>query len=228
MSNYFKKQFGEISILFCESDSIYKKLGCDVWDERRNALNFSDKKPAIYHPPCRLWSRLKGLSNADENEKYLAIWAVRNVQLNGGILEHPADSTLWKTCNLPAPGSTDHYGGFTIVIDQFHFGHKARKRTWLYIVGLKPNDKLLRYKTIPGAPKYWLGSNKRPGRKQAMPAREHSSTPIRFAKYLVKICVKINNSKIRNLNKKSEIRPGTSRQVNTGRSKNGPGLKEVA
>lgn len=192
----------KVPVLFCESDSIYKDLKgrnrvqlCDVYDKDRNALNYDGRAAAIYHPPCRLWSRLKGLSTADESEKYLALWSVRMVQMTGGILEHPADSALWRTCNLPTPGSIDQYGGFTIVIDQFHFGHKARKRTWLYIVGIKPNDLALRYKPIPGAPKYWLGHNKRPGRKPPMPQKEHSATPLRFAKYLVKICAQINNSK---------------------------------
>jgi hypothetical protein len=189
-----------VTVLFVEQNSNYNKLLsgrkkiCDTWDQKANALNYTGSAACIHHPPCRLWSRLKGLSSADENEKYLALWSVRKVQLNGGILEHPADSSLFKTCNLPMPGSSDEFG-FTISIDQYHFGHKARKRTWLYIVGIKQTDSILNYKTIPGSPKYWLGHNNRPGRKQPMPQKEHSTTPIRFAKYLVKICAKINNLK---------------------------------
>ena len=60
---------------------------------------------------------------------------------NGGILEHPKGSKLWKEAPLPMPGEPqDEYGGFTILIDQYHFGHVARKWTHLYIVGIDPNE----------------------------------------------------------------------------------------
>lgn len=190
----------KITVLFCQDDSIYKKLNgrnrvslCEVYDEKRNALNYTGHAAAIYHPPCRLWSRMRKFSTADENEKYLAVWSVRKVQQLGGILEHPGSSLLFDVCQLPKPGSKDEFG-FTIEVDQFHFGHKARKRTWLYIVGLPMNHPLLFYKFIPGAPKYVVSTSSN-NNKLELNSYERSATPKKFAKWLVKICTEINNLK---------------------------------
>lgn len=184
----------KITVLFCQSDSIYKKLGCDIWDERRDALNWTGTEAAIYHPPCRLWSRLRAFSTADPIEKYLAMWSVRKVRSYGGILEHPKASLLFKQVGLPLPGQSDEFG-FTIELDQYHFGHKAQKSTWLYICGIEPGSKLLNYSRIPGSPKYVFSTSKSLDAKPELNAKERSATPIRFAKWLVKICTEINNLK---------------------------------
>lgn len=112
----------------------------DCYDEKRNALNYTGCKPAIYHPPCRLFSRLKAFAKADLNEKDFAFWAVKNVRKYGGIVEHPYDSSLWIEENIVVPGLVDEFGGFTIVFDQFDFGYYTRKRTRLYIVGCSVKD----------------------------------------------------------------------------------------
>lgn len=58
----------------------------------------------------------------------------------GGVLEHPARSRLWTAeageRELPAPGTTDKWGGWTMVAPQFWWGHKAEKLTRFYIVGV--------------------------------------------------------------------------------------------
>ena len=73
-------------------------------------------------------------------ERALAIMAVRHVQRFGGVLEHPAESTLWAHMGLPLPGrAPDQYGGWTAQIRQCDWGHKAEKLTWLYIVGVHPD-----------------------------------------------------------------------------------------
>src|SRR5207344_928057 len=54
----------------------------------------------------------------------------------GGVLEHPRYSRLWSHCRLPQPGEfTDAWGGHTLEVCQCDWGHPARKRTWLYVVG---------------------------------------------------------------------------------------------
>lgn len=187
------------TVLFCQSNSIYNKLGrlypCDTWNEKRNALNWQGNEACVYHPPCRLWSKLKNFSTADENEKYLAVWSVRKIQEYGGVLEHPAYSSLWKCCNLPKPGKKDQFG-FTIEVDQFHFGHKAQKKTWLYIVGLPINSELLHYRKIPGKPKFQV-SALRFEPKPRLNKKLSNATPKKFAKFIVKIVDKINNLKNR-------------------------------
>ncbi|MGZ4063935.1 MAG: hypothetical protein ACXVP0_13255 [Bacteroidia bacterium] len=186
----------KIQVLFCNEKSLYKTLRgrnrvhlCDVYDKKRNALTCEIKGAAIYHPPCRLWSRLRAFSTADENEKYLAVWSVNKVRSYGGILEHPAQSSLWACMKLPAVGQSDEFG-FTIEVDQFHFGHKYRKRTWLYICGASPADLPLEFRRIPGEPKYSIG-----GENEADSRFYREYTPKKFAKWLVKICAQINNLK---------------------------------
>lgn len=93
---------GKIAVLFARKDSVYKTIPeCDVYDQERDALTWLGGVPAICHPPCRLWGRLRQFSTAPIEEKQLAIFAVDQVRKHGGILEHPSGSSLWDACNLP-------------------------------------------------------------------------------------------------------------------------------
>jgi hypothetical protein len=132
----------KVAVLFIQKNSAYLDIPeADCYDIERNALTYADKLPVVAHPPCRLWGRLRGLSTAPIEEKKLAIFAVEAVRRCGGVLEHPAGSTLWKEMELPKPGcGYDKFGGWTLEIDQHWFGYPAKKNTWLYIVGLKPNE----------------------------------------------------------------------------------------
>ncbi len=53
-------------------------------------------------------------------------------------MEHPADSNAWAWFGLTAPPRSggwvkaDSYGGWTCYVEQGHYGHMARKGTWLY------------------------------------------------------------------------------------------------
>ena len=41
--------------LFCQADSAYKKREMwDVYDAKRNALEYDGNAPVVCHPPCRL------------------------------------------------------------------------------------------------------------------------------------------------------------------------------
>lgn len=128
-----------VAVLFCREDSIYKTMpGVDAWDMERDARKWPGGVPAVAHPPCRAWGRLRGLANPRDDEKDLGIWAVGQVRKYGGVLEHPAFSKLWEACDMPKPGQMDEFGGWTLDIYQSDWGHKAQKRTWLYIVGASP------------------------------------------------------------------------------------------
>jgi hypothetical protein len=131
-----------IAVLFARQDSRYKKLAdYDVYDIDRDARNFNESYPVIAHPPCRAWGRLSHMANPRPDEKDLAWFALDKVRKNGGVLEHPEGSRLWKEALLPLPGEfPDEYGGFTVLIDQYDFGHVAKKLTHLYIVGITPNE----------------------------------------------------------------------------------------
>lgn len=130
-----------IPVLFCLPNSNYKKYPfTDCYDLERNALNYNSDLAIIAHPPCRLWGRLSHLSTAPKVERLLAIWSIIQVRKNGGILEHPAGSRLFKKMLIPLNGQPDSYGGFLISINQHWFGFKAQKRTYLYIVGCKRSE----------------------------------------------------------------------------------------
>jgi hypothetical protein len=112
-------------------------LGADAcWDEARDARLYEGPWPVVAHPPCRNWGSLRHLATADDSD--CGPRAVEQVRRWGGVLEHPARSTLWAHCGLPKPGELpDAYEGRTIEVCQVDWGHVARKRTWLYLVGVE-------------------------------------------------------------------------------------------
>jgi hypothetical protein len=127
--------------LFVRNDSAYKdREGWDAYDAARDALSYSDLFPVVCHPPCRAWGRLSHMAhNVREGEAELALWSIDKIRQNGGILEHPAGSRIFGKY-VPDTGETDEFGGFTILVDQYDFGHVAHKKTKLYICGIKPED----------------------------------------------------------------------------------------
>lgn len=128
-----------VAVLFARADSNYKALPeTDVWDAERDARKWPGGCPVVAHPPCRAWGRLKHMANPRPDEKNLARLAVALVREFGGVLEHPARSELWAAQKLPQPGERDQYGGWTLPISQYWWGHRAEKKTWLYIVGCEP------------------------------------------------------------------------------------------
>lgn len=130
----------EVSVLFARKDSVYKALCGDVWDIERDARNFPGGNAVVAHPPCRAWGQLSHMAKPRHDEKELAIYSIEVIRKNGGVLEHPRGSKLWKHLNLPMPGEMDEFGGFTVCIDQSWFGHKAKKNSLLYICGIDKNE----------------------------------------------------------------------------------------
>jgi hypothetical protein len=187
-----------VAILFARTDSIYKSLpDCDVWDIERDARNWPGGRPVVAHPPCRAWGRLRHLAKPGEGEKELALWAVKQVRKWGGVLEHPAGSTLWEASKLPAFGARDKFGGYTIFISQWWFGHKADKATWLYIVGVEPAD----LPSIPycmGDPLFVVNSSRRKaeGRRPEISKAEREHTPLALAEWLCEVAKRSNSHAI--------------------------------
>jgi len=181
----------EVAALFVRADSIYKTLpGVDAWDELRDARNWPGGAQIVAHPPCRLWAKLRQFAKASDPvaERQLAIDAVALVRRFGGVLEHPAESTLWAHCGLPTPGrAPDRFNGWTAEVRQCDWGHKAEKLTWLYIVGCHPDD----LPALPprGEPTGLIKPQRgipRDGRKIVTKAeREH--TPPDLARWLVEL-----------------------------------------
>lgn len=180
-----------VAVLFARRDSIYKTLpDCDVYDIDRDARNFAGWQPIVAHPPCRGWGRLRQFSHATLDEKRLGIWAVDQIRLWGGVLEHPAESTLFAHCRMPKPGEfTDRFGGYTVAIEQFHWGHRAEKATWLYIVGCHPS----RLPVIPrraGRPTHCIRPTKSYPRLPSVTKPEREHTPPALAAWLVELALR--------------------------------------
>lgn len=177
-----------VAALFVRADSYYKTMpGVDAWDEARDARNWPGGCPVVAHPPCRGWGRLRRFSHATESEKELAIDAVAYVRRNGGVLEHPEESTLWVSCRLPRPGqSPDIYGGWTLQLEQFHFGHRAEKSTWLYVVGIEP-DGLPPLPCRAGRPTHCIRPTRAYPRLPSVTKREREQTPPAFAEWLISL-----------------------------------------
>lgn len=131
----------QVAALFVRRDSVYKAMPeVDPWDEDRDARKWRGGLPVVAHPPCQQWCALSHFARKDAEKKALAPLAVALVRSNGGVLEHPAHSKLWAAAGLPKVGARDAARGFTLPVDQRWWGHRARKRTFLYIVGCEPRD----------------------------------------------------------------------------------------
>lgn len=120
--------------------------GVEAWDESRDARTYAGPWPVVAHPPCDRWGRYwSGGPSARVRRKLgedggcfdRALWAVRTF---GGVLEHPADSAAWAWYGLREPPraggwvAADYLDGWTCCVEQGHYGHRARKATWLYAV----------------------------------------------------------------------------------------------
>jgi hypothetical protein len=118
----------------------------------------------------------------------------------GGVVEHPEHSRLWDALALPEPDEfADEFGGFTVAVDQCAWGHVARKRTWLYVVGVSRSVVIAGIRT-GGIPTHWIAAFRdHPGRprgsrasgKPCPPgikvcsAQQRRRTPPAFAQWLV-------------------------------------------
>jgi hypothetical protein len=186
------------AVLFARVDSVYKSLpDVEVYDAQRDARTYDGPYPVVAHPPCRAWGNFAMFANPRPDERNLARLAVSLVREFGGVLEHPFGSKLWAAQSLPAAGGgRDQFGGWTLVVDQHWWGHRAQKRTKLYIVGCDPMEipimpiKLGRAQCVVGDVGRATKGNDRPEISKA--EREH--TPHDLAVWLVDLarrCAKV-------------------------------------
>lgn len=130
---------GTIAALFVRRDNHYASLGCDCYDVTRDALSWQGGTPGVFHPPCRAWGQLSHFAKPLHGERELALWSVEMARKNGGVVEHPYASRLWAAVGCLSFGVRDQFGGVLIPVMQSWFGHRAPKKTCLYIVGPVPH-----------------------------------------------------------------------------------------
>ncbi|WP_422024781.1 hypothetical protein [Pyruvatibacter mobilis] len=164
-----------VAVLCAHQRSVYFDLdGCDVYDAKRDARTYTGLFPVVAHPPCRAWGKWAWRARPEPGERELAMFCVDQVQRCGGVLEHPAYSTLWAEKRLPLPGCPAQDGSFTLPILQSDFGHKAPKATWLYINGIAPSE-------LPPMP---MRLGEATGRIEMMGRTARMATPVELATWL--------------------------------------------
>ena len=179
-----------VAVLFARADSTYKALpDVEVFDMERDARTYDGPWPVVAHPPCRAWGRLRAFANPRPDERNLGRLAVALVREFGGVLEHPAGSTLWSAQKLPRPGERDQYGGWTLAAPQKWWGHKAEKDTWFYVCGCEPSE-IPDVPYVMGDAAYVVQSRKRQDYRPHITKAEREHTPPPLAAWLVELAAK--------------------------------------
>lgn len=206
-----------IAALFVEGTGAYADLFgeegviVDVWDRFRDARRYDGPHCVIAHPPCARWGRYWfGGPNAKERRALgddggCFESALRSVRRFGGVLEHPEGSQAWPHFGLVRPPraggwiQADDNGGMTCCVEQGHYGHRARKATWLYAHSNAPLPELA---WGPSSATHRIDGNgfhtaEERARKKAtapkfrrMGARERAATPPAFRSILVGIATR--------------------------------------
>jgi hypothetical protein len=197
-----------IAALFVAHDGPYvNQPGIDAWTEERDARLYPGPHPVIAHPPCERWGRYWFGGPSVKERKLLGDdlgcfgFALMTVRAFGGVLEHPAATHAWKIYELAAPPI---YGGWVSAgdgvgmvchVEQGHYGHPARKATWLYAVA--PTLPLLKWGPAPTGKRLDEGFHskeeraaKRAAGQKPVPRlskRENTHTPTDFMKVLIEI-----------------------------------------
>lgn len=195
-----------VAALFVEPGGIYFDVpGVEPWAPRRDARRYAGPWPIVAHPPCARWGRYWGSAPrtwprfklGDDHGCFDA--AFEAVRRWGGVLEHPEGSHAWRHCELNIPPHdggwivADFDGGWTCCVEQGHYGHRARKATWLYVHGLAPPPLIwgkseARIRLDEG---FHSAEERRravkTGACQRMSAKERRATPAPFRDLLVSI-----------------------------------------
>lgn len=141
-----------VAALFVDRRGPYwNRPDVDAWDIERDARKYAGPYPVVAHPPCERWGRYWSGGPSAKVRRTLGDdggcfeSALASVRKWGGVLEHPEASHAWKRFDLPTPlrnggwsrGLRD--GEWSCCVEQGHYGHPARKATWLLFVGECPH-----------------------------------------------------------------------------------------
>lgn len=178
-----------IAALFVDGAGVYSgRPDVEVWPWARDARRYAGPWPVVGHPPCALWG-WHARSIAPDRlglDGGCFRTALGNVHRVGGVLEHPASSSAWTAFGLQRPGGWGWTRGpdveagavWVCAVDQGHYGHRAPKRTWLYLVTRT-------WDREPPPPLAWSPSGAS-GRVLTTPhKRDREATPPLFAEVLL-------------------------------------------
>lgn len=162
------------------------QLSLMAGESERDAMAYAGPDPVVAHPPCGHWGRWRRRCKQPRSwaiAGLVAFWQVRNF---GGVLEHPAYSTLWDVVSAARPGEVDEFGGWTLQVNQTRWGHPCKKPTWLYVVGVSPEE-------MPALPEEQAATHcmvrllRNSNELPELPKRKRHLTPFPFAEWLVDV-----------------------------------------
>ena len=184
----------------------YGRPDVDPWGlPERDARLYAGPWPVVAHPPCQRWGRYwSGGPSArvrralgDDAGCFTA--ALTSVRRWGGVLEHPEASHAWRAHELLRPPRHGGWvaagdGGWTCCVEQGHYGHAARKATWLYCHGATSLPSL-RWGPAPAGVRLDQGYHSAEERRRAVKTgicqrlskRQREATPPAFADLLISI-----------------------------------------
>lgn len=178
----------KVAALFVEARGCYAGLPhVDAWDKARDARLYAGPHPVVAHPPCQLWvnfaalnyKRWGGEHNRPGNDGGCFKSALSAVRRWGGVLEHPAFTNAWPAHGLVAPVGVGWRqagrGEWVCEVWQSAYGHRARKRTWLFYAGAVPPAELCWDRRAGTAQVGWFDRI-----KPSLSKREASATPPAF------------------------------------------------
>lgn len=197
-----------VAALYVLPDGPYASLpDVDLWDEARDARLYDGPHPVVAHPPCERWGNLWWSAQITRSGRHperpglgddggCFESALASVRGWCGVLEHPEGTRAWDRFGLPEPqhgaGWTRSLfdAGWSCSVDQGLYGHRARKRTWLYYVGERTPAEL---NWGSSSSSVWVCSG--PGGQTAaeraakgitlLKKREHAVSPVPFAEALL-------------------------------------------
>ena len=199
--------FDRVAAIYVIENGPYFGLpGVEPWAApSRDAREYAGPWPVVAHPPCKRWGRYwdGGPSKCarrklgDDDGCFAA--ALASVREWGGVLEHPEASHAFPAFGLNKP---PRWGGWVVAgdglgwvccVEQGHYGHRARKATWLYAVGTElPSLIWGPSEAVIGAGEVYATEAerkraKKTGAVQRMGQRERAATPAPFRELLIGI-----------------------------------------
>ena len=183
-----------IAALFVQKNGCYYGLpNVDPWDEERDARLYDGPWPVVAHPPCQLWTNFAALNykrwggehNKPGNDGGCFVSALCAVNRYGGVLEHPAGSKAFEHHGIRKPVRGEWIPmreAWVTEVNQACYGHRARKRTWLYYKRrAAPPD--LDWRDLEGTAQCgWFDRI-----KPTLSKKEASATPIPFRDLLLSL-----------------------------------------
>jgi hypothetical protein len=138
-----------IAALFVSNKGPYfNRPDIDAWDVTRDARLYDGPWAVVAHPPCERWGRYWGGGPSARVRRELGddggcfASALLSVRRFGGVLEHPEASHAFAAHGLARPAWRVGWRpagdglGFVCCVAQGNYGHRSRKLTWLYAVGV--------------------------------------------------------------------------------------------